>query len=144
MPSFEEVLKENGIEANPVLDAKVVELLKERANFVQDIFTQGQFFYIAPSSYDEKAAKKAWKDDSKEILGKFVEVLNSAEFTVEVLHDAMADFVTAQEIGFGKIGMPLRLSLVGALQGPDVPMIMSTLGKDETIARINKAIEVLG
>lgn len=56
----------------------------------------------------------------------------------------MAEFVTAQEIGFGKIGMPLRLSLVGALQGPDVPVIMAILGKEETIARINKAIEVLG
>ena len=144
LPSFEEVLKENGIEANPTLDAKVVELLKERANFVKDIFEQGQFFYIAPSTYDEKAAKKAWKDDSKEILEKFVEVLNSSEFTSDILHAAMADFVTAQEIGFGKIGMPLRLSLVGALQGPDVPVIMSILGKEETIARINKAIEVLG
>lgn len=61
LPSFEEVLKENGIEPNPVLDAKVVELLKERANFVKDIFEQGQFFYIAPSTYDEKAAKKHGK-----------------------------------------------------------------------------------
>ena len=40
--------------------------------------------------------------------------------------------------------MPLRLSLVGALQGPDVPLIMATLGKEETVARINKAIEILG
>ena len=137
-------MKENGIETNATLDAKVVELLKERGNFVKDIFEQGQFFYIAPSSYDEKAAKKAWKEDSKDILNKFVDVLNSSEFDAETLHDAMADFVTAQEIGFGKIGMPLRLSLVGALQGPDVPVIMSILGKEETIARINKAIEILG
>ena len=144
LPSFEEVLKENGIEADASLDAKVVELLKERANFVKDIFDQGQFFYIAPTSYEEKASKKAWKEDSKEILNKFIEVLNSSEFDAETLHDAMANFVTTQEIGFGKIGMPLRLSLVGALQGPDVPVIMSILGKDETIARINKAIEVLG
>ncbi len=77
-------------------------------------------------------------------MNKFVDVLNSSEFTAEILHDAMADFVATQEIGFGKIGMPLRLSLVGALQGPDVPVIMTILGKDETIARINKAIEVLG
>lgn len=144
LPAFEEVLKENGIEANVNLDKKVIELLKERANFVKDIYIQGQFFYIAPSSYDEKAAKKAWKDDSKVILTSFIDVLNSSEFDADTLHDAMANFVTVQEIGFGKIGMPLRLSLVGALQGPDVPVIMATLGKEETIARINKIIEVLG
>ena len=144
LPAFEEVLKEKGINASSDLNIKVIELLKERANFVQDIFTQGEFFYIAPSSYDEKAAKKAWKDDSKEILNKFIEVLNTSDFNAETLHDVMANFVTTQEIGFGKIGMPLRLSLVGALQGPDVPVIMAILGKEETIARINKIIEVLG
>ncbi|MBF0597745.1 glutamate--tRNA ligase [Faecalibacter rhinopitheci] len=143
LPAFQEVLKTEGVELNNTLDIQVIELLKERANFVKDIFEQGKFFYTAPTSYDEKAAKKAWKDDSKEILTKFIEVLNSTEFNAEILHDAMANFVTAQEIGFGKIGMPLRLSLVGALQGPDVPVIMAMLGKDETIARINKIIETL-
>lgn len=143
LPAFQEVLKTEGVELNNTLDIQVIELLKERANFVKDIFEQGKFFYTAPISYDEKAAKKAWKDDSKEILTKFIEVLNSTEFNAEILHDAMANFVTAQEIGFGKIGMPLRLSLVGALQGPDVPVIMAMLGKDETIARINKIIETL-
>ncbi|MBQ0148387.1 MAG: glutamate--tRNA ligase [Flavobacteriaceae bacterium] len=143
LPAFQEVLKTEGVELNNTLDIQVIELLKERANFVKDIFEQGKFFYTAPTSYDEKAAKKAWKDDSKEILTKFIEVLNSTEFNAEILHDAMANFVIAQEIGFGKIGMPLRLSLVGALQGPDVPVIMAMLGKDETIARINKIIETL-
>ena len=144
LPAFQEVLVENGVQTNSELDLQVIDLLKERANFVQDIFTQGQFFYIAPSTYDEKAAKKAFKEDSTEILTQFIAVLNESEFNAEALHDAMANFVTTQEIGFGKIGMPLRLSLVGALQGPDVPVIMAMLGKEETIARINKIIETLG
>lgn len=144
LPAYQEILSAEGIATNDTLDKQVIELLKERANFVKDIYTQGKFFYIAPSSYDEKSAKKAYKEDSTEILTKFIEVLNVTEFNAEALHDAMADFVAAQEIGFGKIGMPLRLSLVGALQGPDVPVIMALLGKDETIARINKIIEVLG
>ena len=144
LPAFQEVLVENGVATNDTLDTQVIELLKERANFVKDIFEQGKFFYVAPVEYDEKAAKKAFKEDSTEILTKFIDVLNSTDFTAEALHDAMANFVTTQEIGFGKIGMPLRLSLVGALQGPDVPVIMAMLGKEETIARINKIIEVLG
>lgn len=144
LPAFQEVLVANGVATNDTLDTQVIALLKERANFVKDIFEQGKFFYVAPVEYDEKAAKKAFKEDSTEILTKFIDVLNSTEFTAEALHDAMANFVTTQEIGFGKIGMPLRLSLVGALQGPDVPVIMAMLGKEETIARINKIIEVLG
>ncbi|WP_322971512.1 glutamate--tRNA ligase [Faecalibacter sp. LW9] len=144
LPAFQDVLTAEGIGTNDTLDTQVIELLKERANFVKDIFEQGKFFYVAPTAYDDKAAKKAFKEDSTEILTKFIDVLNSTEFTAEALHDAMANFVTAQEIGFGKIGMPLRLSLVGALQGPDVPVIMAMLGKDETITRINKIIEVLG
>jgi len=144
LPAFEEVLSRNEVEANSTLNIQVIELLKERADFVKDIYTQGEFFYIAPTSYDEKAAKKAYKEDSTEILNKFIDVLNDVDFDAETLHQAMADFVTSQEIGFGKIGMPLRLSLVGALQGPDVPVIMAMLGKEETIARINKIIATLG
>lgn len=143
LPAYQEVVLANGIEANDVLDATIITLVKERANFVADIFEQAKFFYVAPTAYDEKAAKKAWKDDSKGILLAFVEALQTAEFTAEALHDVMAKFVEEQAIGFGKIGMPLRLSLVGALQGPDVPVIMSILGREETTNRIHSIIENL-
>ncbi len=143
LPSYQAVVKAHGIETNNELDAKVIALMKERANFVSDIFDQARFLYIAPSSYDEKAAKKAWKDDSKAILLAFVETLQSTDFNAVALHDAMAKFVEEQAIGFGKIGMPLRLSLVGALQGPDVPVIMEILGEVETVNRIHAMIEAL-
>ena len=139
--SFNEVLVAKNIDASDELKIKVISLLKERANFVKDIADQGMFFFVAPTEYDEKAIKKAWKDDSKEILENFIIKLNETNFSADALHDAMQSFVEEQAIGFGKIGMPLRLSLVGALQGPDVPVIMEVLGKDETIKRINNLIQ---
>ncbi len=139
--SFNEVLVAKNIDASDELKIKVISLLKERANFVKDIADQGLFFFVAPTEYDEKAIKKAWKDDSKEILESFINKLNETNFSADALHDAMQSFVEEQAIGFGKIGMPLRLSLVGTLQGPDVPVIMEVLGKDETIKRINNLIQ---
>lgn len=141
LADFDQVLKNENIEASEDLKLKVIDILKERANFVKDIAEQGKFFFEAPTSYDEKALKKAWKDDSKAILEGFSTALNEVEFNEKALHDAMQDFVTQQEIGFGKIGMPLRLALVGTLQGPDIPVIMEVIGKEETQKRIANLIE---
>lgn len=141
LPLFDAVLANHSLTVADELKIKVINLLKNRANFVQDIVEQGLFFFEAPKSYDEKALKKAWKEDSKTILERFITVLQNTQFDEASLHSAMQDFVTAQEIGFGKIGMPLRLALVGALQGPDVPVIMEVLGKEETIARIERLLQ---
>ncbi|WP_395090683.1 glutamate--tRNA ligase [Vaginella massiliensis] len=140
LPEFNTILQTFGLEANDELSLKVIELLKERANFVKDIAEQGKFFFEAPSTYDEKAVKKAWKDDSKEILEDFSALLQETDFTADALHQAMQTFVDTKEIGFGKIGMPLRLALVGALQGPDIPVIMELIGREETTKRIKSLI----
>ena len=140
LPMFDAVLAKHSFSVTDELKIKVINLLKNRANFVHEIVEQGLFFFKTPTSYDEKALKKAWKEDSKSILESFKNVLQSTNFDETSLHAAMQDFVSTQEIGFGKIGMPLRLALVGALQGPDVPVIMEVLGKDETLARIENLL----
>lgn len=142
---YQKKLIENGIEPKNDFDLKVIELLKERANFVKDIFEQGKFFYLALESYDEKAVKKAWKEDSKDILNDFSLQLSDLEnFSHEAIHDLVQSYVSEKEIGFGKLMMPMRLSLVGALQGPDIPVIMELLGKDEVLKRIKNMISILG
>lgn len=136
----QEILKEKGVELNNDFDKKVVELLKERANFVADIWEQGNFFYQAPTEYDAKGFKKVWKDDTADILNSFLSVEFDA-FDHEYIHTKVKDFVTEKEIGFGKIMMPLRLSLVGGLHGPDIPVLMEMLGKEETIKRIKAFLD---
>lgn len=119
----------------------VVALIKERATFVSDFWDLSHFFFVAPSEYDEKASKKAIKDDTADILTKVKTLVDGVEdFTVENLQNAVKTWITTNNIGFGKVMMPLRLALVGALQGPDVFDIIYMIGKVETSKRIDHLI----
>ena len=122
----------------------VVGLIKERATFVSDLWELGHYFFMAPEHYDEKASKKAFKEGTVEVLQEVVQIVTSTkEFTVQNLQAKIKGWITENDIGFGKVMMPLRLSLVGALQGPDVFEIMFLIGKNETISRISKAVNSL-
>ncbi|PRP67762.1 glutamate--tRNA ligase [Nonlabens agnitus] len=123
----------------------VVGLVKERAVFVEDLFELAGFFFVAPKEFDEKAASKSWKDDTSAIMKNVIEVINNTDDDSAVgLSDAVKGWIKEQEMGFGKVMMPLRLSLVGSLMGPDVFEIASLIGKQETVSRISNAIEKLG
>jgi len=124
--------------------ALVIGLVKERATFISDFWGLTHYFFVAPTVYDEKASKKAFKEGAKKILETVKERANSVEdFTAENLQTTIKGWITSYDIGFGKVMMPLRLALVGALQGPDVFDIMFLIGKTETIKRIENAIAVI-
>ena len=138
------VFKENQTELSEIdvnYIAQVVGLIKERATFISDFWELSHFFFEAPSTYDEKAAKKALKDDTNNILKTIIElVANTEDFTIEQLQTNIKGWITDNGIGFGKVMMPLRLALVGALQGPDVFDIMYLIGKNDTVRRIEALI----
>ncbi len=120
--------------------ALVIGLIKERATFVSDFWELSHYFFVSPTAYNEKAFKKAFKEDTPELMKTLISVIESvSDFTVENLQTNIKGWITSNEISFGKVMMPLRLSLVGALQGPDVFDIMFMIGKAETIKRIEKA-----
>ncbi|MDY2586509.1 glutamate--tRNA ligase [Winogradskyella aquimaris] len=124
--------------------ALVIGLIKERATFVSDFWELSHFFFVSPTDYDEKASKKAIKDDTADILNQVVGLVNATEdFTVENLQTNIKGWITDNEIGFGKVMMPLRLALVGALQGPDVFDIMFMIGQAETAKRIEALVKTL-
>jgi glutamyl-tRNA synthetase len=124
--------------------ALIVGMIKERATFVSDFWELSHYFFIAPTTYDEKASKKAFKDGTKEVLTQVISIVNSIEdYSVETLQNDIKGWITSNNIGFGQVMMPLRLALVGELQGPDVFDIMFMIGKAESISRIEKAISIL-
>jgi glutamyl-tRNA synthetase len=124
--------------------ALVVGLVKERATFIGDLWELSDFFFETPKSYDEKAFKKALKEDTKALMVTLLSKINAIEeYTLENLQTNIKGWITANEIGFGKVMMPLRLALVGTLKGPDVFDIMFLIGKSETIKRIENLTEVL-
>ncbi|QJP33788.1 glutamate--tRNA ligase [Nonlabens sp. Ci31] len=123
----------------------VAGMVKERAVFTEDLFELAGFFFTAPDTYDEKNAKKSWKEDTNKIMSDIIQVIkDTEEDTAAGLSTAIKGWITSQEMGFGKVMMPLRLALVGSLMGPDVFEIASMIGKEETISRMETAMEKLG
>ena len=123
--------------------AKIVSLIKERADFVSEFFEMSDFFFIAPTSYDEKASKN-WKAETPALMEELISVLEEiSDFTSVNIETIVKDWMTKNEIGMGKVMQPFRLSLVGALKGPHLFDIVEVIGKQETITRIQKAIEKL-
>ena len=137
--SFAVILSGKGI--STALDvARVVSLIKERANFVSDFWEMSNFFFEAPTSYDEKAAKN-WNADTPKLMQELISVLeNISDFTSVNIEAVVKDWMTQNEIGMGKVMQPFRLSLVGALKGPHLFDIVELIGKEETIKRLEKAI----
>ena len=120
----------------------IVGLVRERAVFSEDLLELTSFFFETPTHYDEKAIKKAWKEDTPKYMQELIRILSDiSEFNADQVSNIVKTWITNQHIGFGKIMMPLRISLVGSLQGPDVFKIMEVLGKKETISRIQQAIK---
>lgn len=142
---FQKILKEKEIVVEESYVKNVVSLIKERAVFVEDLWDQGYFFFISPTSFEPKDAKKAWKEGSAGLMNELKTFLEGQDnFETEQLQAEVKNWIKSKEIGFGKVMMPLRLALVGALQGPDVYEIASYIGKQQTLSRLTKAIETLG
>lgn len=143
--AFAKALQEKSIEYGSQDYVNLVcGLVKERAVFTEDLFELAGFFFTAPASYDEKDSKKAWKDDTASIMNNITTVIQHCEDdSAAGLNTAIKGWITSQEMGFGKVMMPLRLALVGSLMGPDVFEIASMIGKKESISRIKQAIETL-
>jgi glutamyl-tRNA synthetase len=142
---FDLILKDRGIHEPLEKVTKIVSLVKDRVSFVHEMWDQTVFFFKTPREYDEKLVQKKWKEDTPDILLKVTDVLKNLEpFTIESIDKALHDYMEEHEVGAGKLMIALRLSLVGAGMGPDLKEIMVLLGKEEVIARIKNAIEVIG
>ena len=128
---------------NKTLITRIVSLIKERAHFVEDFWGLSDYFFMPPASYEEKASKN-WKEDTPALMQELISVLGEiANFTSSNIETVVKDWMTKNEIGMGKVMQPFRLSLVGALKGPHLFDIVELIGKEETIKRIEKAIDSL-
>jgi nondiscriminating glutamyl-tRNA synthetase len=144
--SFAPILEEKGIDSSAVGMTKlekIVSLIKERAHFVSEFWDLTDFFFQAPTAYDEKASKN-WKAETPVFMQELISVLlEISDFTSVNIETIVKDWMTKNEIGMGKVMQPFRLSLVGALKGPHLFDIVELIGKEETIKRIEKAIATL-
>ena len=142
--AYQTILKEKGIYKDLVFIKKIISFIKERAVFVSDFWGLSSFFFEAPQKYDEKASRKNWKMGTTELMNELIEIIsNIQDFSSENIEKIIKEWITTKEVGFGKVMQPLRLSLVGALQGPHLFDIIEIIGKEETIKRLKNAIDIL-
>ncbi len=122
----------------------IVSLVRERAIFTLDLWHLSSFFFISPESYDDKSVKKAWKEDSAELMYELIRIVSDiTDFSPDSISTVVKGWITGKELHFGKIMMPLRIALIGSLQGPDLFEVASIIGKVNTICRIENMINSL-
>lgn len=139
---FKDFLAEKGISQPEERLGRICSLVRDRVSFVHELWEESYFFFQAPSSYDEKFARKKWKDDTPALMTALAEKLaKTGTLETESIENAMNEIMQESGAGAGRIMPPLRLALVGAAHGPDVKEIMKILGRDETVERIKRAIE---
>lgn len=132
----------NDIDVNYI--ALVVGMIKERATFISDFWNLSSYFFEAPKTYDEKSFAKIMTNDARELMSELSEVIkNITDFTAENVEKEIKTWISKKEIGFGKVMQPLRLALVGAMQGPDVFEIIYMIGQQETVQRIENLSQAL-
>ena len=125
---------------------QAISLLKERISKIEEILDMGGFFFNDPESFDKKALKK-WKNDSGELVKQYkesIDELKDEEFEAATLKSQLEAVIEKNDVGFGKLMMPLRLAITGQGFGPDLFASMELLGKDAVIRRIETALEKLG
>lgn len=142
---FAPIVANNGVDATMERVQTVVHLMKDRVNFVQELWPLCSFFFIAPTEYDEKTVKKRWKDYSGQQMAELSKVLGDIEdFSIEGQEPIVMKWVEDKGYKLGDVMNAFRLALVGIGKGPGMFDISSFLGKEETLRRLHTAIEILG
>ncbi len=123
---------------------QMTELLLDRAVFPSDLLKEGQFLLEPPETYDEKTTRKKWNSQARQHIENLRERFAQLDaFEASLLEERFKTYLQEQETGFGKVGPGLRLALTGKGMGPSLFAIMAILGKPETLARLDKALEKL-
>ncbi|MEA1873607.1 MAG: glutamate--tRNA ligase [Bacteroidota bacterium] len=138
---FKSILEKKQIAFDDLKLAHIIGLVKERVQFVSELWEQLDFFFISPDAYNPKLLKKSMKGDSPEILAEVKTLLSKQnDFSSQTLEDVVKAWIESKGIGFGKVMTPLRLALVGEGKGPHLFDILEVLGKAESLKRIENLL----
>jgi glutamyl-tRNA synthetase len=141
---FREFLRSHGFHDDIIRLETLIVMVKERVSFVKDIWDQTDFFFKAPDSYDQEAVKKRWKEETPKLLAELKSVLSGlTDFSPANTELAITDWIQSNAYNTGAVMNAFRLVIVGALRGPHMFDIISWIGREETIKRIDKGISIL-
>ena len=141
---FAPIVANNGIDETMERVTKVVSMMKDRVSFVKELWPLCSFFFIAPTEYDEKTVRKRWKENSAEVMTELAGVIEGIDdFSLENQEKIVMAWVESKGYKLGDVMNAFRLALVGIGKGPGMFDITEFLGKEETLKRLRKAVEVL-
>ena len=141
---FKPIIKEKGVSASNEKILKVITEVKERCQFVSELWEQSSYFFVTPESYDAKTIEKRWLPETPAQLTAICEIFETVEnWEQPIIKEAFSNFMNEKGWNFGAVMNPLRLCLVGGNVGPDLFKICEILGKEETVSRIKVAIETI-
>jgi glutamyl-tRNA synthetase len=141
---YQPILEQKGIAVSTEKLEKIVALIKERATFVADFWELSRYFFEAPETYDEKAVKKFWKGENPARVDRLRGVLNGlVDFTAARIEPMVHDWIVTYEYPMGQVMNCLRLAVVGSSQGPNLFEIFETIGKEETLRRIDRTLKTI-
>ncbi len=141
---FAPIVAGNGVDEPLSRVRAVVTMMKDRVNFVKELWPLCSFFFIPPAVYDEKTVRKRWKEDSAKVMGELAEVLEGIDdFSIEGQEPVVMKWVEEKGYKLGDVMNAFRLTLVGEGKGPGMFDISAFLGKEETIRRMKRAIDIL-
>ncbi len=142
---FREVLRAKGYHHDIVELEDLISLVKERVSFVKEIWQETDFFFKAPETYDPEIIKKRWKPETPAQLLELMSVLELIEeFKSSSTEQAVKEWIAKKGYNTGAVMNAFRLVIVGASRGPHIFDIISWIGKEESIKRVEKGIEVIG
>ncbi len=124
--------------------AGVCGLMKERATFLSDIPKEGEYFFAAPTVYDEKTTRKKWKEGSADLMQEWMQELESLAFDAEAIEMGFKSFLEKKGLGIGGVLPLFRLLVTGKGMGPSMFSIAELLGKEESLNRMKQGISTLG
>lgn len=142
---FKPVMEANGCDPNAFADAyitRAIAMVKDRANFVSDLWTQARFFFVEPESYDPKAVKKRWSAEMPRIMAELIDVLEGLpDFSSSAAEPVVLGWIADKGYHLGNVMNAFRLTVVGECKGPHMFDITELMGLDETVRRIRLGIE---
>lgn len=143
-PYAEKILAEKNITAEKTYVCQVIDMIKERMNFVGDFWEQACYFFEAPTEYDPQALKKRWKEGTGEKVCILMDIIKGFQpFDRQAAHDAVMAHIQANEWNMGQVLNSLRLAIVGAARGPELFTMIELIGVEEVDARVEKAIKII-
>lgn len=137
-------LKNQGLTFEKSKVEKICALMKERYNFVEELFQDCLFFFIAPAEFNEKDTKKYWKEDTPALMSGLLELLKSIDdYSFANTEKIISAWITENQLGFGKVMNPFRVAIIGAAKGPHMFDVIEIIGKEETLRRMEKALAAM-